>query len=166
VIIKDRLLNLKCQKRKGMRKEVGETSTRVTYASASDTFRPRSVHLNDLLFEAQERPSSIDLALHPSCELLESAAGFYTDIVPRDDISKRPTVAEILAHPSYPDTIWNLVPAQSGQLPVAAGRGGPFKIDWEVHGAGDIKLVVRELYTGFLQLPCDPSNGRCICYIT
>jgi len=25
---------------------------------------------------------------------------------------------------------------------VAAGRGGPFKIDWEVHGHGDIKLVV------------------------
>lgn len=35
------------------------------------------------------------------------------------------------------------MPTQSGQLPVAAGRGGPFKIDWEVHGKGDIKLVVR-----------------------
>jgi len=54
----------------------------------------------------------------------------------------RPKVAEILAHTAYPDTIWNLTPTQSGQLPVAAGRGGPFKIDWEVHGKGDIKLVV------------------------
>jgi hypothetical protein len=27
-------------------------------------------------------------------------------------------------------------------LPVASGRGGPFNICWEVHGSGDIKLVV------------------------
>ncbi|KAM3069156.1 hypothetical protein ACMFMG_010677 [Clarireedia jacksonii] len=54
---------------------------------------------------------------------------------------KRPTVEEILAHQSYPDTIWRLVPTQSGKLPVAKGRGGPFNIDWEVHGSGDIKVV-------------------------
>ncbi|KAH6672283.1 Alpha/Beta hydrolase protein [Halenospora varia] len=56
-------------------------------------------------------------------------------------MEKRPTVAEILAHPAYPDTLWNLTPTERGQLPVAAGRGGPFKIDWEVHGHGDVKLV-------------------------
>lgn len=60
----------------------------------------------------------------------------------------RPKVAEILAHTSYPDTIWNLTPTQRGQLPVAATRGGPFKIDWEVHGKGDIKLVVSMLSLG------------------
>lgn len=49
---------------------------------------------------------------------------------------------EILAHPAYPDTIWNLTPTQSGRLPVAADRGGPINIEWEVHGTGDIKLVV------------------------
>ena len=69
-------------------------------------------------------------------------------------------MAEILAHPSYPDTIWNLVPTQSGQLPVAAGRGGPFKVDWEVHGAGDIKLVVREIQPGLLQLSCANVTSR------
>ncbi|KAH9224232.1 Alpha/Beta hydrolase protein [Leptodontidium sp. 2 PMI_412] len=53
----------------------------------------------------------------------------------------RPTVADIFAHPSYPDTVWNLTPTQSGQLPVAVGRGGPIKIDWEVHGKGDIKMI-------------------------
>jgi len=47
-----------------------------------------------------------------------------------------------LAHKAYPEAIWNLTPTQSGKLPVAAGRGGPFNIDWEVHGHGDIKLVV------------------------
>ncbi|KAL3426859.1 glycylpeptide N-tetradecanoyltransferase, partial [Phlyctema vagabunda] len=49
--------------------------------------------------------------------------------------------AEILAHPSYEDTIWKLKPTQSGLLPVAKSRGGPIKISWEVHGHGDIKLV-------------------------
>jgi hypothetical protein len=51
-------------------------------------------------------------------------------------------VAEILAHPTYPDTIFQLTPAKRGKLAVAANRGGPFNIDWEVHGQGDIKLVV------------------------
>jgi len=66
----------------------------------------------------------------------------YSANEPRESIAQRPTVAQILEHPAYPDTIWNLTPTQSGKLPVAAGRGGPFKIDWEVHGHGDIKLVV------------------------
>jgi hypothetical protein len=41
--------------------------------------------------------------------------------------------------------IWTFKPTQSGKLPVAVGRGGPVKIDWEVHGHGDIKLVVRQV---------------------
>jgi hypothetical protein len=59
-----------------------------------------------------------------------------------DSRAARPTVAEVLAHPSYPDTIFQLIPTKSGKLPVAANRGGPFNLDWEVHGTGDIKLVV------------------------
>ncbi|KAI9645300.1 hypothetical protein NHQ30_006035 [Ciborinia camelliae] len=55
---------------------------------------------------------------------------------------KRPSVAEILAHKSYPDTIWRLTPTKSGKLPVGKGRGGPFNIDWEVHGSGETKVVV------------------------
>jgi hypothetical protein len=54
----------------------------------------------------------------------------------------RPTVAEIIAHPTYSDTIFKLTPTKRGKLSVAAKRGGPFNIDWEVHGTGDIKLVV------------------------
>jgi hypothetical protein len=49
----------------------------------------------------------------------------------------------VLANPAYPETIWKLTPDQSGRLPVAANRGGPINIEWEVHGTGDIKLVVR-----------------------
>lgn len=51
-------------------------------------------------------------------------------------------MAEILAHPTYPDTIFKLTPNKKGKLSVAEKRGGPFNIDWEVHGKGDIKLVV------------------------
>ncbi|KAI0993713.1 hypothetical protein K3495_g14471 [Podosphaera aphanis] len=54
---------------------------------------------------------------------------------------ERPSVDQIRAHPSFPDTIWKLTPSNSGRLPVAAGRGGPFLIDWEVHGTGDIKII-------------------------
>ena len=60
----------------------------------------------------------------------------------------RPIVEEILAHPAYPDTIWKFMPTQSGRLPVAKDRGGPINIEWEVHGKGDIKLVVRLMLCG------------------
>lgn len=50
-------------------------------------------------------------------------------------------MAKIVAHPTYPDTIFQLTPTKSGKLAVAAKRGGPFNIDWEVHGTGDIKVI-------------------------
>jgi hypothetical protein len=58
------------------------------------------------------------------------------------DFTKVTTVAEPLKHPSYPDATWNLQPTRSGRLPVAAGRGGPLRIGWEVHGEGPIKIIV------------------------
>ncbi|CAK7221256.1 hypothetical protein SBRCBS47491_004466 [Sporothrix bragantina] len=57
------------------------------------------------------------------------------------DLAKITTVAETLKHPSYPDATFNLQPTRSGHLPVAAGRGGPLRIGWEVHGEGPIKIV-------------------------
>ncbi|CAK7230665.1 hypothetical protein SEUCBS140593_007666 [Sporothrix eucalyptigena] len=57
------------------------------------------------------------------------------------DLSKITTVAETLKHPSYSDATFNLQPTRSGRLPVAAGRGGPLRIGWEVHGEGPIKIV-------------------------
>ncbi|KIH87678.1 hypothetical protein SPBR_05049 [Sporothrix brasiliensis 5110] len=57
------------------------------------------------------------------------------------DLTKVTTVAETLKHPSYPDATWNLQPTRSGRLPVAAGRGGPLRIGWEVHGEGPIRIV-------------------------
>ncbi|CAK7221211.1 hypothetical protein SCUCBS95973_004417 [Sporothrix curviconia] len=57
------------------------------------------------------------------------------------DLTKITTVAETLKHPSYPDATFNLQPTRSGLLPVAAGRGGPLRIGWEVHGEGPVKIV-------------------------
>jgi len=51
------------------------------------------------------------------------------------------TAAELLAHPAYQYATWPLKPAQEGKLAVKKERGG-YKIAYEVHGTGDIKLVV------------------------
>lgn len=53
-----------------------------------------------------------------------------------------PTVAETLAHPSYPTVTWSLRPSKSGYLPIAANRGGPFKVHWELHGTGPCRLIL------------------------
>src|SRR5690606_682140 len=45
-------------------------------------------------------------------------------------------------HPAYPTAMWNLEPDRKGLVPVAAGRGGPFNMSWEIHGVGPIKLIV------------------------
>ncbi|KAK7961714.1 alpha/beta-hydrolase [Apiospora aurea] len=53
-----------------------------------------------------------------------------------------PTVAEVVTNPAFPTALWHFEPHQSGLLPVAADRGGPIDICWEVHGDGPIKLVL------------------------
>ena len=57
----------------------------------------------------------------------------------------RPTVKELAAHPAFKSAHWELSATRSGFSPVAAGRGGPFNISWEVHGNGPTKLVVRDM---------------------
>ncbi|KAI0378813.1 alpha/beta-hydrolase [Hypomontagnella monticulosa] len=53
-----------------------------------------------------------------------------------------PSVDQVSKSPAFPTAIWKLQPHQSGLLPVAANRGGPLKISWEVHGEGPIKLIL------------------------
>ncbi|KAI0023903.1 Alpha/Beta hydrolase protein [Xylariomycetidae sp. FL0641] len=53
-----------------------------------------------------------------------------------------PSVEEITKHEAFPTVTWQLEPHQSGYLPVAVNRGGPFNIHWEVHGDGPIKVVL------------------------
>ncbi|KAI1394150.1 alpha/beta-hydrolase [Hypoxylon trugodes] len=53
-----------------------------------------------------------------------------------------PSLEEVSKSPAFPTAIWKLQPHQSGFLPVAADRGGPLNISWEVHGEGLIKLIL------------------------
>lgn len=53
----------------------------------------------------------------------------------------RKTIEEIVKHPGYANVVLDLIPTQEGLLPVGKDRGGPWKISWEVHGTGPIKLV-------------------------
>ncbi|KAF1832889.1 alpha/beta-hydrolase [Decorospora gaudefroyi] len=51
------------------------------------------------------------------------------------------TAEELLQHPEYPHTIWDLKPQQQGKASVAKDRGGPLNIAYEVHGKGHRHLV-------------------------
>ncbi|KAI2604342.1 alpha/beta-hydrolase [Hypoxylon fragiforme] len=53
-----------------------------------------------------------------------------------------PSLTEVANSPAFPTALWQLEPHQTGLLPVATARGGPFKISWEVHGDGPIKLIL------------------------
>ncbi|KAI1413076.1 alpha/beta-hydrolase [Hypoxylon sp. FL1857] len=57
-------------------------------------------------------------------------------------IATFPSVDDVAKSPAFPTAMWRLEPHQSGLLPVAAGRGGPFNISWEVHGDGPVKLIL------------------------
>jgi hypothetical protein len=60
------------------------------------------------------------------------------------------TAAEVLAHPAYNTLNWDLPPTKKGRCEVAKGRnGGPFKIHYEIHGTGDVKLVVSTYVFSF-----------------
>ena len=52
------------------------------------------------------------------------------------------TAAQILKHPELTKVTWDLKPTKAGDVQVAEGRGGPFPISYEIHGRGDVKLVV------------------------
>ncbi|KAK3723536.1 hypothetical protein LTR37_001788 [Vermiconidia calcicola] len=57
-------------------------------------------------------------------------------------MSERPlTAAEVQAHPEYPHINWELKAEQGGKIDVAAGRGGPFELAYELHGHGPRKII-------------------------
>ncbi|KAL7628848.1 hypothetical protein AAE478_000363 [Parahypoxylon ruwenzoriense] len=53
-----------------------------------------------------------------------------------------PSIEQVTKSPAFPTAIWKLEPHRSGLLPVAADRGGPLNISWEVHGDGPVKLIL------------------------
>ena len=50
--------------------------------------------------------------------------------------------AELEAHPEFPYLTWDLKPNKKAKLAVAAKRGGPLNIAYEVHGNGPRKMIV------------------------
>ncbi|EME89689.1 uncharacterized protein MYCFIDRAFT_56993 [Pseudocercospora fijiensis CIRAD86] len=61
------------------------------------------------------------------------------------------TAAEVLAHPEYPYAHWDLKPDEKGKVDVAKGRGGPFKIAYEIHGRGPSKIIWIMGLGGFMK---------------
>ena len=59
------------------------------------------------------------------------------------------TAAECRVHPAFSNVIWDLKPRLKGRCPVAADRGGPYKIAYEIHGHGPIKILVRITNSNF-----------------
>lgn len=59
------------------------------------------------------------------------------------------TAAELIEHPAFPDVIWDLKPTTKGKCVVAATRGGPFNIAYEIHGTGPIRIVVSSYISPF-----------------
>jgi hypothetical protein len=45
-------------------------------------------------------------------------------------------------HPEFPYLTWDLSPTKKGLVAVAAARGGPINVAYEIHGHGPIHLVV------------------------
>lgn len=51
------------------------------------------------------------------------------------------TASEVQQHPEYPHVHWALKPTKADKIDVAAGRGGPFKLAYELHGSGKRKII-------------------------
>jgi len=56
------------------------------------------------------------------------------------------TLDELVNHPEFPKTTWDLKPTQKGKVSVAKGRGGPFNVSYEVHGTGPVHIIVCIYY--------------------
>ncbi|KAK4141356.1 Alpha/Beta hydrolase protein [Dichotomopilus funicola] len=63
-------------------------------------------------------------------------------MTPKPPPPRIPTAAETLKHPAFRTAIWRLKPDRKGLAAVGNGRGGPFRISWEIHGVGPIKVVL------------------------
>ncbi|GAB7357996.1 hypothetical protein MBLNU230_g0163t1 [Neophaeotheca triangularis] len=61
------------------------------------------------------------------------------------------TAEEIQAHPEFPHVGWKLTPTKKDKIDVAADRGGPFKLSYEIHGHGPIKLLWLMGLGGYMQ---------------
>lgn len=58
-----------------------------------------------------------------------------------EEAKRQMTPEQVQAHPEYPHITWDLKPDKAEKVDVAAGRGGPFKLAYEIHGHGPKKVI-------------------------
>ncbi|KAK5173730.1 uncharacterized protein LTR77_002411 [Saxophila tyrrhenica] len=61
------------------------------------------------------------------------------------------TAEEVQQHPEYPHVHWDLKPTASDKIDVAKGRGGPFKLAYELHGHGPRHVIWIMGLGGFMK---------------
>jgi len=59
-----------------------------------------------------------------------------------EHIGKQLSAEEVQQHPEFPHVNWDLKPEKREKIDVAKGRGGPFKLAYELHGRGAKKIAV------------------------
>lgn len=61
----------------------------------------------------------------------------------QEQIGKQLSADQVQNHPEFQHVNWDLPYEKRELIDVAAGRGGPFKLAYELHGRGPSKIVVR-----------------------
>jgi hypothetical protein len=91
-------------------------------------------------------PGWLTQSLHQAQTFLGNLVGGDDEAATRSLDGSRPmTAVEIIEHPEFPHVNWKLQPDQAGKIDVAKGRGGPFKLAYEIHGHGPNKLIVSAM---------------------
>jgi hypothetical protein len=71
--------------------------------------------------------------------------------------------AEIVVHPEFPYVNWNITPSRKERIVVGRDRGGPFRIAFEIHGKGPIRMVVSfKVFVKSFQILPVPMFGSII----
>lgn len=60
-----------------------------------------------------------------------------------EQIGRQLSAEEVQRHPEFQHINWDLAPDKRERIDVASGRGGPFKLAYELHGKGPRKILVR-----------------------
>ena len=84
-------------------------------------------------------------------DTLWSYLPWHQQPAPSKDGPQPLTVAEVQEHPEYPHVNWDLKPDKHEKIDVAGGRGGPFKLAYELHGHGPRKVVLIVGLGGFMR---------------
>lgn len=66
-------------------------------------------------------------------------------------MSRPLTAVEVQAHPEFPHVHWKLKAEREGRVGVAAGRGGPFELAYELHGHGPSRIIWIMGLGGFMK---------------